>query len=129
MYCQSEPNFSDEIKDETSIDKYWYKISQIHDMSDVYVFKELGNFVLDLLVIPHSNAACERMFSKVNLIKTDVRNRLYSDTVNSLLLASQSVNRECYKFNVTQNMINRITSYKHVAQDENETVDIHFEPE
>ncbi|CAH1974503.1 unnamed protein product [Acanthoscelides obtectus] len=129
MYWQSEPNFSDEIKDETSIDKYWYKISQIHDMSDVYVFKELGNFVLDLLVIPHSNAACERMFSKVNLIKTDVRNRLYSDTVNLLLLASQSVNRECFKFNVTQNMINRITSYKHVAQDENETVDIHFEPE
>lgn len=61
LYCRSEINC-----EETSIDKYWYKISQTQ-MSNEYTFKELGNFVLNLLVIPHSNAACERVFSKVNL--------------------------------------------------------------
>lgn len=123
LYCQSELKINDDIE-ESSIDKYWHKISQIQNMSNIYIFKELGNFVLDLLVIPHSNAACERIFSKVNLIKTDVRNRLCSNTVNSLLLASQSVNGECYNFKVTETMVNSITSYKHVEDD---NVDIQFE--
>ena len=37
------------------------------------------------LVIPVSNAEVERVFSEVMRIKTDLRNRLQTDTVNQLL--------------------------------------------
>lgn len=57
-----------------------------------YVFQNLARFVLNILSLPHSNAACERLFSKVNLIKTKTRNRLVTDTINGTILASECVN-------------------------------------
>lgn len=39
--------------------------------------------------LPHSNAASERVFSELNLIKTKTRNRLLHATCNSLLMAKQ----------------------------------------
>ena len=41
-------------------------------------FHDLGIFVLALLSLPASNAAVERAFSYINLIKNKIRNRLYN---------------------------------------------------
>lgn len=49
-------------------------------------FQDLGSFSLDVLALPFSNVSCERVFSKVNLIKTKLRNKLNTETVNGLLL-------------------------------------------
>lgn len=98
-------------------------------MLESFKFKELSNFVLDILVTPHSNASCERVFSKINLIKTDIRNRLCSETINGLLLASQSANKECYSFEISEKMIKTMTKdiYSKCNTEEGKDADVHFE--
>lgn len=127
LYCQCLNEFPDEIKNENNIDSYWYKISINKDLSGCIPFKDLGEFVLDILVLPHSNADCERVFSKVNLIKTDTRNSLCTKTINALLLSSQSCNGECYNFEVTRQMINAMSSKNVYKKDGEENVQVFFE--
>lgn len=47
--------------------------------------KLLARFMINLMLIPHSNMFVERIFSQVNLIKTDTRASLEVDTVSSIL--------------------------------------------
>uniref|UniRef100_A0A1A7ZH35 HAT C-terminal dimerisation domain-containing protein n=1 Tax=Nothobranchius furzeri TaxID=105023 RepID=A0A1A7ZH35_NOTFU len=58
------------------VDAFWYNLSTMQDMSGKRLIADLATFALDVLIFPHSNASCERVFSKVNLIKTKPRNRL-----------------------------------------------------
>ncbi|KAL1276188.1 hypothetical protein QQF64_035811 [Cirrhinus molitorella] len=53
------------------VDEFWHHISTLQDFKGATVFSELGKFALDVLVFPHSNASCERVFSRVNLIKIE----------------------------------------------------------
>lgn len=66
-------------------DKFWAHLLKTEN------FSELTHFALSTLSLPHANADCERVFSKVNLIKTDIRNRLTVETVNGTLLAAESM--------------------------------------
>lgn len=43
-----------------------------------FIFKEVADFVLKLLLLPLSNAVVERVFSILNLVKTKIRNVLPS---------------------------------------------------
>lgn len=66
--------------------EFWCSVKKIKSSDGSLVFKKLGDFLLSLLVLPHSSAAVERIFSQVKLIKTDIRNILNTETVNGLLL-------------------------------------------
>ena len=66
-----------------------------------------------LLVLPHANADTERVFSQVNLIKTDTRNRLITKTVSALLSTKEGIKTvagDCRKFEPTQIIIHRMQS-------------------
>ncbi|XP_028046264.1 uncharacterized protein LOC114254375 [Monomorium pharaonis] len=97
--------FPDNFK-ELSPDKFWLSIKQCEDHHNE--FNELCDFALNALLLPHSSAACERVFSRMNSIKTKSRNRLLLSTTKSLLLASQCMNRAggCGKFDATEEMLN-----------------------
>ena len=56
-------------------------------------FSNISNFALNALCIPHSNAECERIFSKINLIKTKTGNRLVTKTIKGTLLAADHVKK------------------------------------
>ena len=45
------------------------------------------------LSLPHSNAAVERIFSQLSLIKTDIRNCLSCPSLESLLLIKHELKR------------------------------------
>ncbi|KAE9523128.1 hypothetical protein AGLY_016469 [Aphis glycines] len=49
------------------------------------LFINLSEFILTILSLPLLNCVFERLFSKVNLIKTKQRNKLMTDTLNSLI--------------------------------------------
>lgn len=76
-------------------------------------FKELSDFVLAVLSLPHSNADVERIFSKITLIRTKLRNRLATHTVEGLCLASDCVKRNgkcCCDFEPTDEMYKAMAS-------------------
>lgn len=69
-------------------------------------FKQLGQFASEFFSLPHSSATCERVFSKINNVKTKSRNRMYSSTLQSLLSASEFISKTgCDKFQPTKKMI------------------------
>ncbi|XP_067668324.1 uncharacterized protein [Haliotis asinina] len=52
------------------MDKKWVRLSEVKDATDEMMFSNLSKFMLGILTIPHSNAACERVFSVVRKNKT-----------------------------------------------------------
>jgi hypothetical protein len=93
--------------DSLQIDIFYNHILNIKNEGGEYLFKHLATFVLNILCLPHSNAECERVFSKINLIKTNSRNRLLIETVSGTVLASQHLknNGTCKKCIPSQKML------------------------
>ncbi|XP_011858459.1 PREDICTED: uncharacterized protein LOC105556015 [Vollenhovia emeryi] len=98
-----------DINSDDNADIFWSKILKIKN-EEVGVFSNLMKCAFDALVVPHSNAECERVFSKVNLCKTKVRNKLITDSIEGLLLTSQHLNKDCIKVEPTKNMLAKMTT-------------------
>ncbi|XP_050057664.1 uncharacterized protein LOC126550351 [Aphis gossypii] len=58
-----------------SPDIFWSSIKD-YDLKTEAIGQELPDFALSVLCLPHSNAHCEIIFSRVNAIKTKYRNKL-----------------------------------------------------
>lgn len=95
-----------------TVDEFWHHLATLEDFGARRVFRELGEFALDALLFPHSNASCERVFSKVNLIKTKPRNQLITDTLNGLMHTSECVKMAggCVNFKPTTMMLRSMTT-------------------
>lgn len=65
--------------------KFWAEVSQYKDAAGNNPFSEISCFAFQLLSLHWSNADVERLFSQMNLVKTKLRNRIQSDTVNAIL--------------------------------------------
>lgn len=128
-----------EIRNEEKIDIFWSRLLHYKNALDISEFTNLAKFALNLLSIPHSNAQCERIFSKVNLIKTKQRNRLITDTVNGSLLSSQCIkenNGTCITFEPSKQMYLGCNQsmYQHVKKmaedtnisDEDDVLELNF---
>ncbi|KYN50097.1 hypothetical protein ALC62_00125, partial [Cyphomyrmex costatus] len=109
--------FSKDIQ-EVDVDIFWNEVSNKKGAAEKSEFDELARFALDALCLPHSNADCERIFSRVNLIKTKYRNKLKIETVNGSILATECVKRQCAEeeksncvtFKPTEKMFERMTA-------------------
>ena len=101
-----------EISSEDQPDTFWGKLKKWESPIGENEFAFLSQFALDALCLPHSNADCERVFSKVNLIKTKTRNRFLTEIINGSLLAAQCVKEkgDCIAFIPTDDMLSRMTS-------------------
>lgn len=128
-------SFSSVITEEKETDKFWSKLYNYKN-NEIVPFKELAKFFLSVLSLPHSNADCERMFSKINRTKTSFRNRMITDTVSASLMAcellSNSSNSDsnkkgnCITFKPTIQMLKLMQSntlYPN-GNDDNETEEI-----
>jgi hypothetical protein len=76
------------------VDEFYFALSKITEFAGEPLFPDLSKFAMNVLSLPHSSASCERVFSKVNLIKTKSRNKLLTSTLNGILLSSQRMNLE-----------------------------------
>lgn len=54
--------FPEDIFNTDNLDKTWFKISLIED-ADGNKYKEFPKIMVALMIVPHSNAATERIFS------------------------------------------------------------------
>ena len=58
------------------------------------LFSILSQLLNVYLTIPLSTSSCERVFSKMNIIKTDLRNRMEPNTLQQLMMISDAVSRK-----------------------------------
>uniref|UniRef100_A0ABD2X1F4 USP domain-containing protein n=1 Tax=Trichogramma kaykai TaxID=54128 RepID=A0ABD2X1F4_9HYME len=81
-------NFPSEVTEEKKVDIFWSKILN-YSKENNNCFVELCDFALSVLLLPNSNASSERVWSKLNLEKTALRNRLHFETVQAILFSAQ----------------------------------------
>lgn len=82
----------------SSID-FWAEVKEFKDAANCYIFKELANFSLTVLSLPWSNAAVERIFSQMNIVKSKSRNKMGTTLLTSLLYIrfGLKLNNKCCK--------------------------------
>ena len=65
---------------------FWNSVSKLEDpVSGDLRYSVLPRLAKALLILPHGNADTERVFSKMNLIKTKLRNSIGNKSMNALL--------------------------------------------
>ncbi|KAJ8968820.1 hypothetical protein NQ314_002082 [Rhamnusium bicolor] len=71
---------TDEVEKNDDVNVFWRSISKIKLGSGQAKFGNLTSLIFNLLCLPHSSTNVERVFSQINLNKTQIKNRLKSDT-------------------------------------------------
>lgn len=113
-----------------SVEDFWHKVSLIRDSnSQKLCFPSLSRFARDLLCLPVSNAACERVFSSVNLIKTKLRNRFSTESVANIIFAKQGLQGACHDFNPSKEMLARFDAQIYATANDNIDDDLDEEDE
>ena len=62
---------------------FWLELKQITDCNAKPNFDVLSELMCTLVVLPHSSACVERIFSQVNIVKTKQCNKLMCETVSN----------------------------------------------
>ena len=73
------------------IDEQWGKVSEIRDTTGNKKFSHISKLALSILLIPHSNATCERVFSAVRKIRTDFRSSMGPNTLEAMCLVKMDM--------------------------------------
>jgi hypothetical protein len=72
--------------------QFWNMVNKSKNTSDGKpMFEHLMTLVKYILILPHSSAAAERLFSQLNLIKNKLRNRLNILTIASVLAIEEAL--------------------------------------
>ena len=67
-----------------SADEQWNCVALIKDSTGHAKYADLAQLAQKVLLIPHSNAACERVFSAVRKIRTDFRGSMNPNTLEDI---------------------------------------------
>ncbi|XP_055923771.1 general transcription factor II-I repeat domain-containing protein 2B-like [Eupeodes corollae] len=96
---------------ENDIEEFWKYVAQIKMADDSLAYPLLSKFVFEVFSLPHSSANTERIFSKVTLLKTKIRNRLEEDAIIGLIHSNDlTKNQSCFDFKVTKPLIDKYFS-------------------
>ena len=84
--------------DDAAVDYFWFAMGELKVITDLASlrFGTLSKLAKILLVLPHSNADPERLFSMVRKIETEHRERLDPSTVCDLLSTKINNDNVCY---------------------------------
>ena len=96
------------------VEQFGVGVANHKDASSENDFKELSDFILSMLALPFSNAAVERAFSQMNLIKTKFRNRMQQEMLEALLWICGYMacnNICCNTLTPTSGMLERFTTH------------------
>lgn len=97
-----------ELYDNLDVETYWSKVFQIQNCVGKALFPNLSIIIKFLLILPFSNSSVERVFSKLNTIKTDLRNKLSSDTIALIRFTKEGIDRNgCENFEPSTEMLKK----------------------
>ena len=77
---------------------FWEEAKLYKDAAGNNLFEELLNLAISSLVIPHSNAEIERVFSSMNIVKSKVRNFMKMELLHAIRTVRFALQRKekCY---------------------------------
>lgn len=109
----------------TNLLELWPKIYNYKDAAGTYYFKEISLVILNMLVIPTSNACVERVFSIMNYTKTRFRSKMQYELLSTLLriINYMNVNQICCNSFVPSNDILRRFNTNTMYLNENKNED------
>ena len=90
---------------------FWSEVYAHRDASDANPFQELSEFAISILVLPHSNAEVERVFSQMNIVKNKLRNRMETEMANAILAVRAGLKRHgklCYEYDIPKEVAIKI---------------------
>ena len=92
---------------------FWFALKEIKDGNNKVKFKTLAQLMCTLAVLPHSSACVERVFSQLNIVKTDLTNKLLCSTAANRLLAKQAVTHDSKVCHTWQPCTDLVAEVKH----------------
>ncbi|KAF0707366.1 Reverse transcriptase domain-containing protein, partial [Aphis craccivora] len=103
---------------------FWAEVKKFKDASGSNPFEELADFAFMLLALPFSNAAVEKVFSQMNLVKTKTSNRMGSNLLISILHIRSGLKRHekcCDSYVIPDTVLHKIgTKESYINIPENE---------
>lgn len=91
-----------------AVDELWLEVAKKKKFDDSLAFPNLSKLVKLVLVLPHSNAEAERIFSIVSDTKTKKRNRLGHEALNAVCVTRSSLQAN------NQNSVSYCITPKHI---------------
>lgn len=93
-------NFSD------NGEEFWVSVLKEKYNDGTSMFGTVSKFAIQLLSLPHSSANVERLFSQINLIKTNSRNLISSASLSGLLHTKEYLNgKSCYNLPISKELL------------------------
>ncbi|CAL9682940.1 unnamed protein product [Knipowitschia caucasica] len=108
-------------REDSKTEDFWVEVHTYRDTSGERSFHDLSTFALSLLALPFSNAAVERAFSQMSLIKNKLRNRLEQSSLLNIMRIRAHMQRLkicCHQFKSSPRMLSLFTSEMYSAQAE-----------
>ncbi|XP_065370891.1 uncharacterized protein LOC135963040 [Calliphora vicina] len=72
---------------------YWLKVFKLKNSLGDSLFPNLQKVINFILILPFSNASAERIFSNLKNCKTDLRNKMSSETLASIFFTNEGIRR------------------------------------
>ncbi|KAK3915235.1 Rhodanese-like domain-containing protein 7 [Frankliniella fusca] len=91
-------------------EEFWKEIAHLRDFEDKISFPQLTKLAQCGLILPHSNADAERVFSVVTDVKCKKRNRMGNHLLNAICATRtsfQSKGVNCVSFKVTEKHLSK----------------------
>ena len=96
------------------IDHVWADILAMKTPLGVVRFHLMATVMAPLL-LPHSNADVERLFSILRKVHTEARHSLNADTITAYLQCKLNIDSCCYELNVSDEMLKLAKSATHAV--------------
>ena len=114
--------FPEEISTCQRADKQWHLIGNMKNPSMNEKYPHLSTLMKSVLVVFHSNADCERIFSYVTKTKTQMRASMKTNTLSDLIVQKQFMvakNTVCYEQKYSKALLQKCKSglYQKLSQD------------
>ena len=101
---------SEDIKSMDRADSQWKAISELKDTSGELKYKHVSHVMAAILVIPHSNCDCERVFSLLKKNKTEFRSSMKAGSLESILQLKVNAQGACYEQTYDAELLKRAKS-------------------
>jgi hypothetical protein len=108
---------------------FWTEVLSYRDASGMNPYREVADLATKLLVLPHSNAEVERLFSQMALVKNKIRNRMLNPTLSAILHIKSGLrrtNQTCSTYEFPTEMLKIIgtnQSYQSATPNEEDNTD------